>query len=85
MKKNYTFKEKLSYWPGEGGGWHFLPIPKIESQKIREDFASKGNGKYFASVKVEVKINQSAWQTSLFYTKSSQAFIAATKRQDKKG
>jgi len=75
MKKNYHFKEKLSYWPGAGGGWHFLPIPKDESKRIREDSASKGGEKYFASVKVEVKINKSVWETSLFYTKLSQAFI----------
>lgn len=83
-KRNYRFKEKLYLWPGEGGNWHFLPISKESGQRIREEFATKRDGKRLALVKVEVKINQSVWETSLFYSTISRSYLLPVKAEIRK-
>tara|TARA_B100001989_G_scaffold250827_1_gene228714 strand:+ start:323 stop:622 length:300 start_codon:yes stop_codon:yes gene_type:complete len=77
MKRNYQFKQKLWLWPGESANWHFLSIPKKDGQKIRNDFGSSLKG--FASIKVEVKIGQMVWKTSMFYSKPAESFILPVK------
>jgi hypothetical protein len=78
-KRNYQLKGKSFVWPGESVNWYFLPVPKTEGQRIRADFSSQGNRSCFASIKVEVTIGDSVWQTALFYSKPAESYILPVK------
>lgn len=63
-----TVMGTLWLWNGEGGSWHFLTVPKEQSDEIRaESLAHRGG---FGSVKVEARVNGIAWRTSVFPQKS---------------
>lgn len=58
----------LWLWKGEGGSWHFISIPEILSGEIRaQSLACRGG---FGSVRVEARIGDVTWRTSVFPQKS---------------
>jgi hypothetical protein len=56
----------LWLWPG--GSWHFITIPDDETAEIRAESLLRRGG--FGSVKVEARIGDVAWRTSVFPMKS---------------
>lgn len=65
-RKAFTTTGKVWVYPDPNGGtgWHFVHVDKKVSDAIKE--ATKLKKKGFGSVKVEVTIGKSIWQTSLF-------------------
>jgi hypothetical protein len=53
-------------WKGEAnaGRWYFITVPEEESLEIRAH--AFGNPRGFGSVKVEAKIREVVWRTSVF-------------------
>jgi len=50
---------------GEGSGrWYFVTVPDEESNDIRAE--AFGNPRGFGSVRVEAKIGEVSWRTSVF-------------------
>lgn len=60
---NFTFSTDLWQYSGKGG-WHFITVPKDASEQIKFFAHSAKVG--FGSVRVNAKINDVEWKTSLF-------------------
>lgn len=55
-------------WSGEGGSWHFLTIPEDLCGEFRAQSLLRRGG--FGSVRVEARIDDVTWRTSVFPQKS---------------
>ena len=51
-------------WNAEKGSWHFLTVPPEQAADIRFDSMGMRGG--FGSVRVEARIGDVSWTTSLF-------------------
>ena len=58
----------LWLWSGENGSWHFMTVPDEQSGEIRAHAFAGPRG--FGSVRVEARIDDVAWRTSVFPQKS---------------
>jgi hypothetical protein len=58
----------LWLWTGENGSWHFITVPEELSGEIRAHALAGPRG--FGSVKVEARIDDVSWRTSVFPMKS---------------
>jgi hypothetical protein len=72
----HEFKAKLWAWKGDAA-WHFLTLPEDLSAQIRFFSAQPKRG--FGSVRVEARIGSSAWKTSIFPSKSHDAYLLPVK------
>ena len=60
-----AFTSLLWIWKGEAAGrWYFVTVPEEESGEIRAH--AFGNPRGFGSVKVEARIGEVVWRTSVF-------------------
>lgn len=59
----YAFTSELFEWTGNAA-WHFFAVPEDVTDEIDERHGASAGG--FGSIKVEVTIGSSTWQTSLF-------------------
>lgn len=64
-------------YPGEAA-WHFLTLPTEVSDEITD--LTGGERRGFGSVRVEVTIGGSTWQTSLFPDKSAGSYVLPLKK-----
>lgn len=70
-------------WPYLGmGGWHFLFVPKKQSDEIRKNFALYKKG--WGSIPVNVQIRKTSWKTSIFPDKKSGVYLLPLKSQIRK-
>lgn len=74
----FEFEGVLYLWK-EDATWHFVDLPVDLSEDIREMTAGSRGG--FGSVKVEVRIGESRWSTSLFPSKQKGCFVLPIKKQ----
>jgi hypothetical protein len=59
----YVFEAEI--WTSETTAtWHFLSVPEEDADDIDERFGHRAAG--FGSIRVEVTIGSSTWQTSVF-------------------
>ena len=65
-------RSQVFLYPGMGG-WHFIGLPKKESQEIKEAFAAKTRG--WGSLPVEVTLGKTHWKTSIFPDKKSGTYL----------
>ena len=63
----------LQLWTGQDGSWHFLTVPAEESLQIRAHSVLNPRG--FGSVRVECRIGDVTWRTSVFPQKSGGYFL----------
>lgn len=56
-----TITEKLWRYPGEAA-WYFIRLDKESSHQVKEGAPKRGWG----SVKVQVKVGATTWNTSIF-------------------
>jgi hypothetical protein len=61
---------QLWLWSGGQGNWHFLTIPPEQAVEIRLLAAAAGPRRGFGSIRVEARIGETAWRTSVFPQKS---------------
>ena len=59
---------RLVLWTGESASWHFLGVPAEQSDEIRARGLADRRG--FGSARVEARIADVTWRTSLFPQKS---------------
>jgi hypothetical protein len=60
-----TVTSLLWIWKGEAAGrWYFITVPEEQSDEIRAH--AFGNPRGFRSVKVEARIEEVVWRTSVF-------------------
>ena len=80
MKKLYKIKSKVWLYPGMAG-WHFIGIPKKESEEIKKGSKVKAG---FGSIPVEVTVGKTKWKTSIFPDKRSSAYLLPLKADVRK-
>ena len=68
-----TVTAPLQYWSNEEGGSHFMAVPEQESFEIRAHALMNPRG--FRSVRVECRIGDVTWRTSVFPQKSGGYFL----------
>lgn len=73
---------KIWLWPGAHASWHFISLPKDLSATLREKYKGLHHG--WNSLKVHVGIGGTAWDTSMFYSTQSNAYILPIKAQVRK-
>lgn len=71
-----TFRSKLWVYPGDKAAWRFVTVPKAESEMLRKKIKLK-NG--FGSIRVEVKMGKTKWQTSIFPDSRSGTYLLPIK------
>jgi Domain of unknown function (DUF1905) len=63
-----TLTATLWLWNSDGGSWHFITVPEELSNEIRAQSLVHRGG--FGSVRVEARIGDVNWRTSVFPQKS---------------
>ncbi|MDP9422490.1 MAG: DUF1905 domain-containing protein [Pseudomonadota bacterium] len=63
-----TVTGTLWLWSGGQGSWHFLTVPEEQAAEFRAESLARRGG--FGSVKVDARIGDVAWRTSVFPQKS---------------
>lgn len=80
-----THKGTLWLWSGpEGSGaWHFLTIDGAAAEAIRAHEAMRrlelGSSRGFGSVKVQARIGETRWATSVFPSSEAQGWVLPVK------
>jgi hypothetical protein len=74
----YNWTSELWEYPGEGGNWYFITLPKDSSEEIL-DITAEGR-KGFGSVRVRVTVGQSTWSTSIFPDSKSGCYMLPVKK-----
>ncbi len=64
-----TFRASLELWTGSDRSWHFVHVPSCLSDEIKAH--ALGSPRGFRSARVEVKLADASWKTSIFPSKSS--------------
>jgi hypothetical protein len=81
MKTKYEIKSKVWLYPGMAG-WHFVNVPKKESEEIKETFKEFKKG--WGSLPVIVTIGKTSWKTSIFPDKKSGTYLLPLKADVRK-
>ena len=72
-----TVTAPLWLWTGESGSWHFITVPEEQSDEIRAHCLASMRG--FKSARVEARIGDVTWRTSVFPMKSGGYFLPVKK------
>lgn len=70
--KKYTITAKVWLYSGMAA-WHFITLPKKDSDDIKELFGEMKRG--WGSLPVEVTIGNTTWRTSIFPDKKAGAYL----------
>ncbi|MCF7834162.1 MAG: DUF1905 domain-containing protein [Candidatus Pacebacteria bacterium] len=86
IKNNYKIKSQVWVYPGETANWHFVNVPKKESDEIKKNFGpQKGvRQRGWGSVSVSVSIGKTSWKTSIFPDKRSGTYLLPLKAEVRK-
>lgn len=73
-----TVTGPLWLWSGGQASWHFLTVPEEQAVEIRAHGLANRGG--FGSVRVEARISDIVWRTSVFPQKSG-GYILPVKKE----
>jgi hypothetical protein len=73
----YRFQSEVWLYPGESANWHFVSVPKKETQAIDKRFKSLKRG--WGSLPVRATIGKTSWTTSIFPDKKSSTYLLPLK------
>ncbi|MBP6884717.1 MAG: DUF1905 domain-containing protein [Candidatus Pacebacteria bacterium] len=76
--KKYTISSKIFLWQG-ASAWHFVAIPKKESENIKKVFSEKKRG--WGSLRVLVVLGKTTWATSIFPDSKSGQYLLPLKQE----
>ncbi len=76
-KRLYNIKTEVWLYPSEAAAWHFVSVPKKESEEIKNNFGKQRRG--WGSIPVTVTMGKTAWETSIFPDKKSGTYILPLK------
>jgi len=74
----FTFSSEVWLWQAEKAAWHFVALPVEMSEDIKAFTKHLTRG--FRSVKVEARIGETRWKTSIFPSKEHRAYILPIKK-----
>lgn len=77
MKKStYKIQSKVWLYPGMAG-WHFLTVPKKESEAIKKVHGKHARG--WGSLPITATLGKTKWETSIFPDKQSGTYLLPLK------
>ncbi|MBI1362924.1 MAG: DUF1905 domain-containing protein [Proteobacteria bacterium] len=74
---SYTFTARIWLYESTKAAWHFISVPEELSATIAK--RAKGHTGGWGSVKVEVELGTSVWETSIFPSSKDKHFILPLK------
>ena len=81
--KNHAYKFTSEVWLYPGmAGWHFISLPKNQSEAIKKKFGANARG--WGSLRVSVTIGKTTWKTSIFPDKKSGTYLLPLKADVRK-
>lgn len=80
-KAMYKVRSKIWLYPGMAG-WHFLTIPKKQSEEIKKVYGEKKRG--WGSLPIQVTLGKTSWKTSIFPDKKSGTYLLPLKADIRK-
>lgn len=80
-KNVYKIKSKVFLYPGMAG-WHFICVPKEQSEDINKRFGARKRG--WGSLPVLVTLGKTSWKTSIFPDKKSGSYLLPLKADVRK-
>lgn len=75
--RDYTVRTKV--WRWKGGSWHFANLSARQSAEIRRRFGATARG--WGSIRVRIRIGETAWNTSLFPSNENKTYLFAIKAE----
>ena len=72
----FEFDSELWEWDGKAA-WHFFSVPEDVTDEVDATYGGRAAG--FGSIKVEVTIGATTWQTSMFPDTKRGCFILPVK------
>ena len=72
-----TFEAKIWMWQGGKASWYFVTLPHDDAINLKLHNAFNLRG--FGSIRVQVKIGNTTWQTSVFPSTKDQTYILPIK------
>jgi len=73
----FDFSAELWEWTSKTS-WFFLSVPNDMADDIEEQFGRRAAG--FGSLRVEVTIGSTTWQTSIFPSKEEATYVLPVKK-----
>jgi hypothetical protein len=81
--KKFKVKIKSKVWLYSGASaWHFITIPKKESENIKKIFGKSARG--WGSIPVKVTLGKTSWRTSIFPDRKSGTYMLPLKSEIRK-
>lgn len=77
--KKFKLKSEVWLYPGEQAQWHFISVPKKESDIIKTKFGALARG--WGSFPVQVQIGKTMWKTSIFPDKKTGTYLLPLKAE----
>ncbi len=77
MAHEHRFEAVVWEYQGGQGSWHFISVPTDVADAIADEAGDQTRG--FGSVRVDVRIGQTRWQTSLFPDRSRGTYLLPLK------
>ena len=81
MRSTFNIKSKIFLYHGMAG-WHFISVPKKQSEEIKKKFGTPKRG--WGSIPVIVTIGKTKWKTSVFPDKQSGGYLLPLKADVRK-
>lgn len=80
-KFQFSFVAKVWEWDGPQA-WHFVSLPVDLADLVKESFGHNARG--FKSLRVEVKISEEIWRTSIFPDSKRGTYLLPIKKDMRK-
>jgi Domain of unknown function (DUF1905) len=80
--RTFRMRGKVWLYPGTEANWHFVNLPKKQSEVIRNRFGAFKRG--WGSLPVTATIGKTAWKTSIFPDKKSGTYLLPLKADTRK-
>lgn len=78
MSKNiFTLRGEVWLYPSDVASWHFVTLPKKESESIKATYGAASPG--WGSLPVRVTLGTTTWKTSIFPDKHSGGYLLPLK------
>ena len=74
---SYTFTAEIWEWTSRTS-WFFVNVPEDQADDIEERYRRRAAG--FGSVRVDVTIGSTNWQTSIFPSKENSTYVLPLKK-----
>jgi hypothetical protein len=80
-KSEFSFVAKIWEWDGPQA-WHFVSLPVDLADFVKESFGRNARG--FKSLRVEVKVSDETWRTSIFPDSKRGTYLLPIKKDIRK-